>query len=230
MAEFLDTTAISHKIETLLKSARERVVLISPYFKLRERIRQLVEDASRRGIAVHIVYGKRERCEEIERLKEIDGVQITFCRNVHAKCYLNEQFGIVTSLNLYDFSEAKNQETGILFNRASDPEVFRQALEEVERVIRIGTGESVEKSLRTTAPVSCVREHPETLQKLTTSKLAIKLGVKTRFLVDCLIGRGFIEFRDGRSHLTDEGKRAGGESKFSRRTGSFIVWPCDLQV
>jgi len=47
MADFLDTTATSFQIERLLKSARERIILISPYLKLRPRIRELIEDAVR---------------------------------------------------------------------------------------------------------------------------------------------------------------------------------------
>jgi phosphatidylserine/phosphatidylglycerophosphate/cardiolipin synthase-like enzyme len=225
MAEFLDTTAISHKIETLLKSARERVVLISPYFKLRVRIRQLIEDASRRGVAVQIVYGKQERCEEIERLKVIDGVQITFCKNVHAKCYLNEQFGIVTSLNLYDFSEAKNQEMGVLFDLASDAELFRQAFEEAERIIRI----SAEKPTSNQISSGAILEPRGEYRKLTTAKLAKRLGIVTAVLFDKLIGRGYLELREGgRRYLTPKGKEAGGE--FRTGKGKYFLWPTDLQV
>ncbi len=121
MADFLDTTATSYQIERLLKGARERIILISPYLKLRPRIRELIEDAVRQKVAVRVVYGKKEDCDAADGLRKLPGVQVTFCKNVHAKCYLNEQAGIITSLNLYDFSEAKNQEMGVLFDRAADP-------------------------------------------------------------------------------------------------------------
>ena len=62
MAEFVDTTAISYRIERLLKDAQQRVVLISPYVKLRPRIRELIEDALRRRVTVRIVYGEKEEC------------------------------------------------------------------------------------------------------------------------------------------------------------------------
>jgi phosphatidylserine/phosphatidylglycerophosphate/cardiolipin synthase-like enzyme len=151
MAEFLDTTATSYNIERLLKSAREHIVLISPYLKLRPRIRELIEDAARLKVTVHIVYGKKERCDEIERLRPLSGVQVTFCKNVHAKCYLNETFGIITSLNLYDFSEAKNQEMGILFQRAGDAQLYQQAHDEAQRIIRISGG-SARSQIRITTP------------------------------------------------------------------------------
>src|SRR5437660_546044 len=152
MAEFLDTTATSYHIERLLKGARDHIVLISPYLKLRPRLRELIEDAARIKVSVHIVYGKKERCNEIERLRPVSGVQVTFCKNVHAKCYLNETFGIITSLNLYDFSEAKNQEMGVLFERTGDAQLYQQAHDEAQRIIRI-SGESVGVQKTVGAPI-----------------------------------------------------------------------------
>jgi phosphatidylserine/phosphatidylglycerophosphate/cardiolipin synthase-like enzyme len=91
--EFLDTTAISYRIERLLKDAQQRIVLISPYLKLRPRIRELIEDALRRRVTVQVVYGKKEECGGADLLRAGAGVQVTFCKNVHAKCYMNEQTG-----------------------------------------------------------------------------------------------------------------------------------------
>jgi phosphatidylserine/phosphatidylglycerophosphate/cardiolipin synthase-like enzyme len=83
MAEFLDTTAISYQLERLLKTAKRRIVLISPYLKLRPRVRELIEDAARLGVQVQIVYGKKEQCDEVERLKAINHVSVTFCKNAN---------------------------------------------------------------------------------------------------------------------------------------------------
>ena len=103
MANFLDTTEISFRIERLLKTAEKRIILISPYLKLRPRVRELIEDAVRLGVRVHVVYGKKEICDAADQLRGVAGVKVTFCKNVHAKCYLNEKVGIITSLNLYHF-------------------------------------------------------------------------------------------------------------------------------
>ncbi len=140
MAKFLDTTEISYRIERLLKDAQKQITLISPYLKLRPRVRELIEDAVRKGVRVSVVYGKKEVCDGADQFRAIDGVNVTFCKNVHAKCYLNEAVGIVTSLNLYDFSEAKNQEMGVLFDQTSDPELYKRAVEEADRIIRISRG------------------------------------------------------------------------------------------
>ena len=228
MAEFLDTTAISYHLERLLKTAKRRIVLISPYVKLRPRIRELIEDAVRLGVQIQIVYGKKEDCAEAERLKAIHRVSVTFCKNVHAKCYLNEDFGMVTSLNLYDFSQANNQEMGILFTKFTEPDLYQSVSQEALRIIRISGGETAE---RTAMPVGTARvaEPAATYGKLTTAKLAEKLGVQTTQLFNKLIGRGYLELREGgKRYLTPTGKSAGGEFRFDK--GPYFLWPSNLQV
>ena len=64
--------------------------------------------------------------------------------------------------------------------------------------------------------------------KLTTSRLARRLGVESAILLNRLIGRGFIEIKSGRKCLTAVGRRAGGEEITARARGRFIVWPQDL--
>ena len=225
MAEFLDTTAISFQIERLLKTARQRIILISPYLKLRPRVRQLVEDAVRMKVSVRVVYGKKEECNGADQLRDLPGVKVTFCKNVHAKCYLNEQTGIITSLNLYDFSEAKNQEMGVLFDRTADRDLYQQACEEADRIVRISGG-TAEAS---TASTSRVEEPVSAYGKLTTAKLAAKLGVQTTQLFNKLIGRGYLELRAGGGrNITPEGRKAGGEFRMGK--GPYFLWPPDLQT
>jgi phosphatidylserine/phosphatidylglycerophosphate/cardiolipin synthase-like enzyme len=223
MAEFLDTTAISYNLERLLKTAQERIILISPYLKFRPRIRELIEDARCRKIRVQVVYGKSERCDEIKYLRAFKDVSVIFCKTVHAKCYLNEQGGIITSLNLYDFSEAKNYEMGVMFRRSSDPELFRRALDEAERIIRISGGESTD--VKSALVEKSLADHP----KLTTAKLATKVGILTTVLFDKLIGGGYLELRDGgKRYLTPKGKGAGGEFRMGK--GPYFIWPPDLRI
>jgi phosphatidylserine/phosphatidylglycerophosphate/cardiolipin synthase-like enzyme len=225
MAEFLDTTAISQKIETLLETARERVVLISPYLKLREKIRELLEDATLRNVAVAIVYGKRKRCDEIERLKAIAGVKIAFCKNVHSKCYLNEHVGIITSLNLHEFSEAENREMGVFFSRETDSELFQQTFDEAERTIRLS------ETLYDTKPARsfALKTSAGGFEKLSTANLAKQIGLQTRTLTEKLIGRGYLELRAGRKkYLTPKGRDAGGEFRMGK--GPCIIWPRSLEI
>ena len=138
MAKFLNTSATNYFLEELIKDAKERLILISPFLKLNDRIKELLTDKNRLKIDVRIVYGKSElQPEEISWLKELTYIRTSFCKNLHAKCYLNEEMCIVTSLNLYEFSQVNNNEMGVLIRRADNSELYRDAYDEAQRIIRV---------------------------------------------------------------------------------------------
>ena len=66
--------------------------------------------------------------------------------------------------------------------------------------------------------------------KLTTSKLAKALGVKTAELNERLIACGLLELRDEKTYITGAGKAAGGEFRMSPKFGPYFLWPADLTV
>ena len=66
--------------------------------------------------------------------------------------------------------------------------------------------------------------------RLTTSKLAKALGLKTAELTEHLIARGLLELRDGKTYITAAGKGAGGEFRMSPKFGPYFLWPADLAV
>ena len=66
--------------------------------------------------------------------------------------------------------------------------------------------------------------------KLTSSKLALKLGIKTHDLVDKLAEAGLLEPRDGKHYITAKGKEAGGEFRMSPKFGPYFLWPQDLTL
>lgn len=230
MAKFLNTSATNYYLEELIKNASERLILISPFLKLNDRIKELLEDKNRLKIDVRIVYGKNElHPEEINWLKELSFVRTSFCKNLHAKCYINEESCIISSLNLYEFSQVNNNEMGIVVNRTDDPTVYKDAFEEAQRIIRISDEIriSLEKVSDETVPVQEKNEHYE---KLTTSKLAKKLGVKTNELLDKLITQKYLIIKDEKHYLTDLGKNSGGEFKYSSRFGPYFLWPSNIAL
>lgn len=138
MAKFLNTSATNYFLEELIKDAKDRLILISPFLRLNDRVKELLADKNRLKIDVRIVYGKSElQPEEIGWLKELSYIRTSFCKNLHAKCYLNEELCIITSLNLYEFSQVNNNEMGVLLRRADDTDLYRDAYEEAQRIIRI---------------------------------------------------------------------------------------------
>lgn len=230
MAKFLNTSAVNYFLEELIKNAKDRLILISPFLKLNDRIKELLADKNRLKIDVRIVYGKSElQPEEINWLKELTYIRTSFCKNLHAKCYLNEELCIVTSLNLYEFSQINNNEMGVLIRRADDMELYKDAYEEAQRIIRIS--DEIRISLERVENEAEVKftEAEEASGKLTTSKLAQKLGIKTNVLTDKLVASGFLELRDGKNYITAKGKDAGGEFRMSPKFGPYFLWPESFQ-
>lgn len=191
MAKFLNTSATNYFLEELIKNAKDRLILISPFLKLNDRMRELLADKNRLKIDMRIVYGKSELVpEEINWLKTQTYIRTRFCKNLHAKCYLNEELCIITSLNLYEFSQINNNEMGVLINRNEDVELYKDAYEEAQRIIRISeevNNSSLEIVLKKQEQKIKTDNYYE---KFTTSKLAQKLGLKTDDLTEKLINLG----------------------------------------
>ncbi len=137
MAELLTTSEINARIEHIINDAKERVVLVSPYLKLGPRLQTLIEDKDRMKVEMVVIYGKNELSPtEIEWLSKLSRVRTSFCQNLHAKCYYNEFQGLVTSMNLYDYSQINNEELGVAFNKDDDRQLYEKMKEAVDRIYR----------------------------------------------------------------------------------------------
>lgn len=236
MAKFLNTSATNYYLEELIKNASDRLILISPFLKLNDRIKELLEDKNRLKIDVRIVYGKSElQPSEISWLNELSFIRTSFCKNLHAKCYINELSCIITSLNLYEFSQVNNNEMGVYVSRNDDSEMYKDTYEEAQRIIRISdevriSMEKVTKPKKT-EPLLESKENqgsPESV-KITTSKLATKLGCKTPELLEKLCSSGYIVENDGNHVLTNKGEKVGAEAK-KGRFGAYFIWPEGFSV
>ena len=229
MAKFLNTSAANYYLEEIIRLARDRLILLSPFLQLNDRVKELLEEKNRLKTDVRLVFGKNElQPEETNWLRTLSFVRTSYCRNLHAKCYLNEELCLVTSLNLFDFSQAKNNEMGILISRDEDAELFQGAADEAQRIIRVSdevriSFEKVKRVSEDNAPHG--EEEQEGVGKLSTSRLAKKLGLKTQELTDHLVHLGAIEISDGQKQITPLGRRLGGELRVSARFGPYFLWP-----
>jgi hypothetical protein len=136
-------------------------------------------------------------------------------------------------LNLYAFSQVNNSEMGILIRRSDDSDLYRDAYEEAQRIIRIS--EEVRISLeRVASPEDPATDDQEQDaagdgEKLATSKLSRKLGLKTADLIAQLTAVGLLELHAENHYLTETGKAAGGEFRKSARFGAYFLWPATLK-
>ncbi|MBA3961255.1 MAG: DNA repair protein [Chthoniobacterales bacterium] len=235
MAKFLNTSAANYYLEEIIRLAHIRLILISPFLKLNDRIKELLEDKNRLKLDVRLVYGKNElQPREINWLSALSFIRTSYCKDLHATCYLNEHFGIITSLDLHDFSQVNNNEAGILISREEDGELYRDFADEANRLIRIS--EELRMSLEKVRPMSEQKARPEEETepedgvKFSTSKLARSLGLKTQELTDHLVRLGAIEVREGHKQITELGRRLGGEMRVSTRFGPYFLWPKALPL
>lgn len=60
---------------------------------------------------------------------------IYYKRDLHAKCYVNENVALITSMNLHTYSEANNREFGILLSKQQDEIAYEECIQEVISII-----------------------------------------------------------------------------------------------
>lgn len=149
MAEFLTTSGTSYQLEQLIINANKKLVLISPYLQLSKTLYERLKDASKKNVQIKIVYGKDElKPNEKNSLAELENVSLFYFENLHAKCYLNESKMIITSMNMYEFSEKTNREMGVLIDRNKDSETYEKAVYEVKSILDSAESVELKKEIR----------------------------------------------------------------------------------
>lgn len=146
MAKFLTSNELNSEIEKLIENAKEDIVLISPYIKLHDRyasaLRTKINDPN---VQITVVFGKNEedmsksmKEEDFNFFKEFPNIEIRYEKRLHAKYYANEKASIITSMNLYSYSQDNNIETGVLSSHTfliSENSLEYQAFQYFNRVI-----------------------------------------------------------------------------------------------
>lgn len=137
MADFLTTYGISYRIETIIMEAKKDLTLVSPYLQLSKTFYERLKDASNRVVNIKIIYGKDElKPNERNSLAELDNVELYYFENLHAKCYFNETDMVITSMNMYEFSEKNNREMGVHITKQNDLGLYEKALNEALSIIQ----------------------------------------------------------------------------------------------
>ena len=111
----LNTTETNLEIERVIDNAKEIVCIITPYIKIHKK---LFMKLLRKKDEIDVVIITRRDTDRklLENLQRYD-FNVRTIENLHAKVYLNEKNVIVSSLNLYEFSQINNYEISVLFER-----------------------------------------------------------------------------------------------------------------
>lgn len=199
MPKFLNTQGLSSWIPRIIEETERELVIITPYMQLSDKIFKLLVDAENRGVETIIIYRENKLSEkEKDKLKSIDNLNLMHHPNLHAKCYYNENYLLIASMNLYEYSEINNREMGILMHRMNLPEfgnldswndnadddfVFDEALHEILEII---SGTELEKKSRETIEEGFEMEILKTTKekKEDTLKLINKIFVHKKFKLE----------------------------------------------
>ncbi len=132
MAKFLEGDHLNAAIGDILKGAEKSLVLISPYIKLYDRFESILKSKQNNNeLEIIIVFGKNKD-DLTKSMKEAEynfftrfpNIQIRHESRLHAKYYANEKEAILTSMNLYSFSQEHNIEAGMRINDSDASDYF----------------------------------------------------------------------------------------------------------
>tara|TARA_Y100000385_G_scaffold289715_1_gene360065 strand:+ start:271 stop:999 length:729 start_codon:yes stop_codon:yes gene_type:complete len=237
MAKFLNTTGVSYHLEDLIKNTKDRLILISPYLQFHKRVKDHLENLNIQKRDIRIIYRENKlQVEESNWLESQIGIRTSLCNSLHAKCYLNENEAIVTSMNLYSFSQQNNDEMGIHVTRTNDPDLYKDIYTEVQRLLTISeeirvSVKKVDKEIEKKADKTIseiVKTNTNSNSKLlTTKELSQLTGLSSRKVNSWFTDNKLMYKKDDDWITTKKGKEIGGIEK-SGQYGKFVVWPEDI--
>lgn len=148
MPELLTRKGSSSKLEEVIKNAGKQLTLITPYVKLSPEILARLQSAERRGVEIRLVCRLSDlKAEERTKLDSLKKLVLYSLEHLHAKCYANEQHVLITSMNLYEHSEANNWEMGVLLTEQDGP-VYTAARSEITEILQAATVQTKAGGLR----------------------------------------------------------------------------------
>lgn len=235
MAKFLNTTGVSYHLEELIKGTKDRLILISPYLQFNDRIKEHLNNLNIQKRDIRIIYRENKlQLDENNWLERQIGVRTSICKNLHAKCYINENEAIITSMNLYEFSQQNNNEMGIHISKSQDPDLYNSTLEEAQRLLTISeeirvsvkkvtadTPSKIEKKVIEISPSNYANYDGKYFSATALSK---EIGITNKDLNSQFEKLKWIEKKNEEMVLTDLGKSKGGQMK-KGQYGDYIAWP-----
>ena len=234
MAKFLNTTGVSYHLEELIKNTKDRLILISPYLQFHKRVKDHLENLNIQKKDIRIIYRENKlQLEESNWLESQIGIRTSLCSSLHAKCYLNENEAIVTSMNLYSFSQQNNDEMGIHVTKKNDAELYEDIFKEVQRLLTISeeirvSVKKIDKSIETKSDeiIKNVQKSidSKSTKLLTTNELSHLTGLSSRKVNSWFTDNELMYKKDEDWITTKKGKEMGGIEK-SGQYGKFVIWP-----
>lgn len=125
--KFIPIMEISSQIMTLIEDTDNELVIVSPYISIRKwvKMKNCLRRAAARGVKI-TVYARKNAEQDLSDLAEFN-VRLILVKDLHAKIYLNENYGIVSSQNMIEYSD----ENSIDFAYNTESEAERLQLQKL---------------------------------------------------------------------------------------------------
>jgi len=238
MAEFLDTQGVSYFLKKLINNSNDKLYLISPYLQLNNQLKLSLEDRHKFSIDIIIIYGKLSDInpDDSSWLQSMPGIKLLFHKDLHAKCYFNEKEAIITSMNLYMFSQQNNVEMGIYISKEKDEDLYKQIATEVDRIKRGSEHRTISVQKVEKEKTEQYKEDSKkqeyavptktnfTGKYLSATALSKELGISSKDLTNKIEKLNWIEKKNDEWVLTSLGKSKGAEIK-KGQYGDYIAYP-----
>ncbi len=118
--EVINPNEIGAKISTLITEANEKFYAVTPFLDLSDWKKMLIslENAVKRGVEVKF-YFREIKDKDFQVLYKL-GVELNQIKGLHTKLYINESETIVSSMNLYEFSDLYSIDIALHFKESND--------------------------------------------------------------------------------------------------------------
>jgi len=145
MSTFLTGKELKDRVYDIIWDAEGILLIVSPFIKLDSYFKKLF-DKHKNNQELHLilVFGKNSKDinkslnkTDFDYFKEFPNISIIYVPHLHAKYYGNEKKGVITSINLYDYSFKNNIEFGVFeeqnqlsrFRRSADNEAWNKCMD-----------------------------------------------------------------------------------------------------
>jgi hypothetical protein len=134
MAKFLDGPGVQSSFTELMKSTERELFIISPYLKISQMMKNYLASTDQKNIPINIIYRSDFKIndEDLAFFKQLNNLKLYHCENLHTKCFLNENMGIISTMNLHEHSQTHNWEMGIRFSKNNDSEIYSDVAKELK--------------------------------------------------------------------------------------------------
>lgn len=131
---------ISAQFFDIIKSAKESIVIVTPFVRLWEHLKTAIAKAVEKGVEVTFIIREKQnhRTQEEERrfnedtkwLKDHNVKLIPFA-NLHAKIYLNESKVLISSMNVHRTSVEDSKEFAMIVSSEPNKQMLRAYVSEL---------------------------------------------------------------------------------------------------